>query len=153
MPVSELKSVVLEFPCGYIRSGVHASEEILYMNLLAFDSPDILDALATADLDTLRFGVIGFDSAGLIQRYNKSESEAAGLATERVLGRHVFETVAPCMNNFMVAQRFEDASALGAPIDETINYVLTLKMRPTPVRLRLLQRPSDVLRYILVTRT
>ncbi len=117
-----------------------------------FNSPDIWHTLASADLDTLPFGVIGFDAAGLVQRYNKTESVAAGLSPERVIGRHIFETVAPCMNNFLVAQRFDDASSEDTDLDAPIDYVLTLKMRPTPVRLRLLHRPAVPLRYILVAR-
>jgi hypothetical protein len=57
------------------------------------------------------------------------------------------------MNNFMVAQRFADARAEGAPLDDTINYVLTLRMRPTKVRLRLLYQPGAALAYVLVQRS
>ena len=52
------------------------------------------------------------------------------------------------MNNFMVAQRFEDE----AEIDDVIDYVLTLRMRPTPVRLRLLKSAAASRRYILIQR-
>jgi hypothetical protein len=37
-------------------------------------------------------------------------------------------------------------------LDTVIDYVLTLKMKPTPVRLRLLASASTPLRYILVER-
>jgi hypothetical protein len=56
------------------------------------------------------------------------------------------------MNNFMIAQRFEDAAATGAPLDATIDYVLTLRMRPVKVRLRLLALNGQALRYVLVSR-
>jgi hypothetical protein len=52
----------------------------------------------------------------------------------------------------MVAQRFEDAHADGTALDETIPYVLTLRMRPTKVRLRLLAQPGAAIRYVLVQR-
>ena len=39
------------------------------------------------------------------------------------------------MNNYLVAQRFIDEPE----IDDTIDFVLTLRMRPTPVKLRLLK--------------
>ena len=121
-----------------------------------FDQPDLAAALAHSDaaaLDTVAFGAIGFDDAGLVQRYNAFESRAAGLRAERVLGQDLFVAVAPCMNNFMVAQRFADARAEGAPLDDTINYVLTLRMRPTKVRLRLLYQPGAALAYVLVQRS
>lgn len=108
--------------------------------------------LGTCDVDRLDVGVIGFDTQGLVRVYNRFESEAAGLAPDRVLGQHVFETVAPCMNNFLVAQRFEDAARDGQPLDAGLDYVLTLRMRPTAVRLRLLSAPQAGLRYILVER-
>lgn len=33
----------------------------------------------------------------------------AGLLLESVIDEDLFNTVAPCMNNFLVAQKFEDA--------------------------------------------
>jgi hypothetical protein len=52
------------------------------------------------------------------------------------------------MNNFMVAQRFDDEDAL----DDILPYVLTLRMRPTPVRLRLLKAAGCVTRFVLIER-
>ena len=121
-----------------------------------FDQPDLAALLAhsnAAALDTIAFGAIGFDDDGLVRRYNAFESRAAGLRAERVLGQDLFVAVAPCMNNFMVAQRFADARAEGAPLDDTINYVLTLRMRPTKVKLRLLYQPGAALAYVLVQRS
>jgi len=87
-----------------------------------------------------------------VQAYNRYESHAAGLSTARVQGQSLFAVVAPCMNNFMVAQRFEDAAAAAQPLDEIVDYVLTLRMRPVKVRLRLLAAPGAPLRYVLVER-
>jgi len=56
------------------------------------------------------------------------------------------------MNNFMVAQRFDDAAAAGQALDATIDYVLTLRMRPVKVRLRLLAGTGDSMRFVLVER-
>ena len=122
---------------------------------LQFDQSDIfaaLDAHVETDLDALDFGVIGIDTAGLVRRYNKYESQLAGLSPDRVLGTSLFTTVAPCMNNFLVAQRFEDAVAAGTALDATIDYVFTLRMRPAKVKLRLLVQPGFALSYILVHR-
>ncbi len=123
---------------------------------LAFDSPDLIAALHTADdaaLDGLDFGVIGMDSLGLVRRYNRFESAAAGLSQARVIGQPLFTVVAPCMNNYLVAQRFEDAVAEQTPLDETLPYVLTLRMRPVKVRLRLLYQPGLAQRFVLVDRS
>jgi len=123
---------------------------------LPFDQPGLgalLDSSDATAQDALGFGVIGFDDDGLVQRYNRFESQAAGLRAERLMGQDLFLAVAPCMNNFMVAQRFADARADHAALDDTINYVLTLRMRPTKVRLRLLYQPGANLAYVLVQRS
>ena len=111
-----------------------------------------LDRCSNEELDRLDFGVIGIDATGVVQRYNSFESKAAGLSGQRVLGQPLFTVVAPCMNNFMVAQRFEDALATGSPLDTVVDYVLTLRMRPVKVKLRLLAVPEGATRYVLVQR-
>ncbi|WP_426173677.1 phosphonate transporter [Massilia sp. TWR1-2-2] len=120
-----------------------------------FEQADIVAALATLDsdqLDALDFGVIGFDNDTVVRRYNAFESKAAGLAPPRVLGQPLFTVVAPCMNNFMVAQRFDDALDAGEALDVTIDYVLTFRMRPVKVALRLIASPGSATRYVLVNR-
>ena len=111
-----------------------------------------IEALDDAQLDTLEFGVIGFDALTVVRRYNAFESKAAGLSRNSVLGQPLFTAVAPCMNNFLVAQRFEDAAADESVLDATVDYVLTLRMRPVKVKLRLLGAPGFALRYVLVAR-
>lgn len=122
---------------------------------IAFSSPDLCAALAAmsdAERDQLPFGVIGFDDDTMVRQYNTFESGAAGLGPARVVGQPLFTVVAPCMNNFMVAQRFEDAIDANAALDATIDYVLTLRMRPVKVALRLLATPGAAIRYVLVQR-
>jgi photoactive yellow protein len=111
-----------------------------------------IDALSDQELDALDFGVIGFDAESMVRRYNAHESRLAGLTRERVLATPLFTAVAPCMNNFLVAQRFEDAAEHGTELDATIDYVFTLRMRPSKVKLRLLSAPGHALRYVLVWR-
>jgi len=122
---------------------------------LSFSTPALLEQLAqlNADqLDQLDFGVIGFDADTNVCRYNRTESDAAGLTAPRVLGQPLFTNVAPCLNNFMVAQRFEDAEDGASALDDTVDYVLTLRMRPIKVALRLLAEPGSAVRYVLVQR-
>jgi photoactive yellow protein len=122
----------------------------------AFGDPGLHDALSRLsddNLDRLDFGVIAFDAQHIVRRYNAYESKAAGLSTARVIGHDLFTVVAPCMNNYLVAQRFEDAAADGTALDDTIDYVLTLRMRPVKVRLRLLAAPGAPLRHVCVLRS
>lgn len=101
------------------------------------------------EIDDLDFGVIGFDAHEVVVVYNTAESQTSGLGPERVLGHNVFTEVAPCTNNYLVAERYRTENEL----DEWLDYVFTLRMRPTPVRLRLLARPDDHRRYMIVERT
>ena len=108
-----------------------------------------LGAMDAAQLDALAFGVIGLSPAdGTTEIYNATESRMAGLSREAVVGRPFFLSVGVCMNNFLVAQRFEDEDELDAVVD----YVLTFRMRPTPARLRLLKGPQARHRVLLVQR-
>ena len=111
-----------------------------------------LHALNKEELDGLDFGVIAFDADIVVQRYNLHETQATGLRPERVIGNQFFTEVAQCMNNFMVAQKFLDAREAALPLDETVDFVLTWRMRPTPVKLRLLSSPDIGLQYLLLKR-
>ena len=119
-------------------------ESVALAGTIASLSPEALDELA--------FGVIGFDRSTVVRTYNRHESVAAGLSPARVIGRPLFTDVAPCMNNGIIAQRFHDAWATNASLDATFDYVLTLRMRPVRVALRLVA-PSDAdLAHVLVRR-
>ena len=119
---------------------------------VTFEQLDLLDLLSQADsaaLDALPFGVIGMTLDGTVSSYNTAESALAGLTPSKVVGRHFFSAVAPCTNNFMVAHRFETEPV----IDDIIDYVFTLRMRPTKVRLRLLKRTGCSRMFLAVERS
>ena len=117
--------------------------------MISFDAPaGALLAILASQPDAVSFGAVALDRANRAVAYNAVESRAAGLSPERVLGKPFFAEVALCMNNFMVSQRFADADAL----DETIDYVLTLRMRPTRVRLRLLREAGADCGWVLIER-
>ena len=107
-----------------------------------------LDTMSVDERDALPFGVVGFEADTIVQSYNATEARMSGLDPATVIGVPFFDAVAQCMNNFMVAQRFEDEPE----INDIIPYVLTLRMRPTRVRLRLLASPAISQRYILIER-
>ena len=111
------------------------------------DLPETLDALDEGGLDAFGFGVIGIDDEGRVDRYNIHEERNSGLSRAHVVGRHFFFDVAPCMNNYMVAERLEEDT-----LDVTLPYVLTFRMRPTPVRLRLIAARPRPRRWVLVSR-
>lgn len=128
----------------------HPGTELSGAAVLSFEAISFhtLDSLDPERLDALPFGLVGLSPEGVVEIYNTTEARLAGLPRESVLGTHYFSVTAQCMNNFMVAQRFEDE----AEIDAIIEYVLTLRMRPTPVRLRLLKARQADRRFILIQR-
>jgi photoactive yellow protein len=116
-----------------------------------FTDPSLFDRLEAADdsaLDTAPFGVVAMTEDGVVTSYSAAESRLSGLTPAKVVGRRFFSDVAPCANNFMVAHRFETEPALDALVD----YVFTLRMQPTKVRLRLLKQPNGRRNYLVVER-
>jgi len=105
-------------------------------------------AMSTQALDELEFGVVRMRVDGEVVAYNLWESKMAGLSRDRVLGRNFFSDVAPCTNNYMVAERFMNEPELDAMLD----YVFTLRMKPTAVKLRLLRSATADHMYLLVKR-
>lgn len=103
----------------------------------SFDTPNLLewlDAHTEMDYDQLDFGIVKMDYKGTVVAYNSAESAIAGIAKEHVKGKHFFTQVAPCTNNFMVAEKYT-----AIKLDETIPYIFTYITKPTKVILRLIK--------------
>ncbi|NRB60168.1 MAG: photoactive yellow protein [Winogradskyella sp.] len=100
-------------------------------------------------MDDLNFGVIRMDRNANIKAYNKYELNLSGNQREEVLGKDFFKQIAPCTNNFMVAEKY----LLDDIIDEEIDYIFTYRMAPTKVKLRLLSNPNENHQYLLVQKS
>jgi photoactive yellow protein len=131
--------------CEVVRATTSKGDTMLEFNHISLAT---LSSSTQATLDDLPYGVIGLSTDGLVRIYNATESKLAGLPAIKVVGGNFFNNIAQCMNNFMVAQRFIDEPE----IDTTIDFVLTLRMRRTPVKLRLLQGKAAALHFILIHR-
>lgn len=121
----------------------------------SFEDPNILSALNSLtdfEIDNLDFGVIGYNLDEIITVYNAHEANWAGLEQASIMGGHIFNIVAPCMNNYLIAERLRRSRQEGTSLDYVIEYVLTLRMRPTPVTLRILSSPTSATQFILVRR-
>ena len=115
----------------------------------AFDAPHMagrLAQLSDAELDALSYGVVEMDRHHTVLRYNAAESRHAGLPPSRVVGRNFFREVAPCCDNEHVAQRYESVE-----LDATIDYTFSLRMKPVPVKLRMLKSAASPHLFLLVT--
>jgi len=94
-----------------------------------------LNSASSSDLNAARFGIVQMSHDGKVTDYNNNQAEHTGMSKAAVMGKHFFTQVAPCTNNFMVAQKFENEASL----DSSVPYTFTIKMAPTPVQLRLLK--------------
>jgi photoactive yellow protein len=115
---------------------------------LAFDAPDAASRLAAMpgpEFDALPYGVVEMNLDCIVLRYNATESLYSGLSPGRVVERQFFREVAPCADNRHVAQRY----ALPA-LDETIEYTFSMRMKPSPVTLRMLKPRDGERSYLLV---
>lgn len=104
-----------------------------------FDDEELGEALRTCSEDTLDeapFGIVKVDDDGIVQFYNRYESELAGVAPEDALGRNFFTQLAPCSSNRLFHGRFKKGVRQGE-LDERFTYTFTYKMSPTLVQVRM----------------
>lgn len=91
------------------------------------------------------FGVVKMNHKGEVTFYNKHESEITGVEPSTTIGKVFFTQVAPCTNNFMVAEKYKQDE-----LDEELDYLFTYVTTPTKVRLRLLKSAQFAHQYMLV---
>ncbi|NBC86408.1 MAG: PAS domain-containing protein [Bacteroidetes bacterium] len=129
----------------------HDADEDTASDDLSFGDEDLEPKLAQADENTLNrvdFGVIRLDDDGIVQFFNRYESELSGVDPEDALGQNFFNELAPCSNNRLFRGRFKDGVRKGE-MDERFTYTYTYKMRPTLVEVRL-YRDNDGQNWIFV---
>ncbi|MGK0407613.1 MAG: photoactive yellow protein [Roseivirga sp.] len=118
--------------------------------LITFYVPELFQLLEdfdNQDFDNFNFGIIKMNKQGDIQAYNKYEADLAANDQQQVLGKNFFTQIAPCTNNFLVAEKY---SNLTEELDETLDYIFTYRMRPTAVTLRLLSNSISTNQYLIV---
>lgn len=106
---------------------------------LAFDDDGVGEELRHLDADALNaapFGIIRMDDDGVVQFYNRYESNLSGFDPEEAVGTNFFTELAPCSNNPLFLGRFKEGVQAG-DLDEHFTYTFTYKMRPTLVDVRL----------------
>lgn len=99
--------------------------------------------------DDQPFGIVQVDDSGVIQLYNKWESEMAAVPVSAAEGKNFFTQVAPCTNNRLVFGKFKDGVAKGE-LDSEFNYTFTYKMKPTNVQIRLVRHATSRTNWVLV---
>lgn len=82
----------------------------------SFDHPDLaraVEALPQEALDTLEFGIIRVDEAGIVRVYNETERRLSGSGRRQRVGLEFFLSVAPCMDQPGFRGQIDRALALG----------------------------------------
>lgn len=110
-----------------------------------------LPSVSRGTADSQPFGVVKVDDNGVIQIYNKWESEMAGVAATAAEGRNFFTQVAPCTNNRLVFGKFKDGVGKGE-LDTEFSYTFTYKMKPTNVQIRLYRHPGTRTNWVFVSK-
>jgi photoactive yellow protein len=106
---------------------------------LTFDAEGVGEQLRNANKEELHdapFGIIRLDDDGIVEFYNRYESELSGVDPDDAVGQNFFTQLAPCSNNQLFQGRFEKGVRKGR-LDERFTYTFTYKMRPTLVDVRL----------------
>lgn len=108
-----------------------------------------LGALTRVEADHADFGIVKVDDEGVIQLYNKYESDLAGVTPAAAEGRNFFTEVAPCTNNKLFYGRFQNGVAAGE-LDAEFNYTFTYKLRPTNVAIHLKRDKASSSNWVFV---
>ncbi len=118
---------------------------------ISFDEPNIrevLDQATIEGLDAFNFGIVRMKMDGTVTAYNKYESELSDFSSLEVVGKHYFTQIAPCTNNFMIADKYNMEAEKR---DEQLNYLFTNQIKPTKVILRLIIDPQKTHQYLLIS--
>ncbi len=108
-----------------------------------------LDNLSRETADSKNYGIVKVDDSGIIQLYNKYESELAGVLIANAEGKNFFTQVAICTNNRLFYGKFKEGVSKNQ-LDTTFYYVFTYKMKPTNVIIRIYKDPSSKTNWIFI---
>lgn len=118
---------------------------------LSFDDDSVGEQLRKcppAVLNQADFGIIQVTDEGVVEFFNRYESDLSGVDPSVAEGQDFFTQLAPCSNNRLFRGRFREGIRRGQ-LDECFQYTYTYKMRPTLVDVRL-YRDSDSNNWIMV---
>lgn len=118
---------------------------------LQFDEEGVGEELREAteeELNRAPFGVVRLDDDGIVEFYNRYESELSGVDPSEAIGENFFTRLAPCSNNRLFQGRFKEGVEQGE-LDEQFTYTFTYKVRPTLVDVRL-YRDAEGNNWVLI---
>lgn len=126
-------------------------DEVDEESSLRFDADGVAEELRHAteeELNQAPFGVIRLDDDGIVQFYNRYESDLSGIDPSDALGKNFFTHLAPCSNNRLFEGRFKNGVE-NDELDAQFTYTFTYKVRPMLVDVRL-YRDEEGNNWILI---
>ncbi|MDX1960743.1 MAG: photoactive yellow protein [Leptospiraceae bacterium] len=108
-----------------------------------------LGNLTRTDVDMLPYGAIKVDKEGIIQLYNRYESELANVPVANAEGKNFFTQVAICTNNRLFYGRFKEGVAKGE-LNLVFNYVFTYNMKPSNVMIHIYHDKASDTNWVFV---
>lgn len=112
---------------------------------------NLLGSFTRNDADACDFGVVKVDDSGVIQLYNRYESELAGVIPSAAEGKNFFTQVAPCSNNGLFYGAFKKGVAAGH-LNTSFPYTFTYRMKPTNVKIHLFRDTASATNWIFVAK-
>ena len=108
-----------------------------------------LPSMSRAELDALDFGAVKVDDEGVIEIYNRYESELASVSVADAEGKSFFTQVAPCTNNNLFFGSFKKGVQEGE-LNALFPYTFTYRMRPTNVKVHIYRDAATRTNWVLV---
>lgn len=98
------------------------------------------DALSSAELDALPYGMIQLDSHGTVLRYSSAETRLSGMSATETVGRDFFREIAPCTQVAEFFGRFQEGIR-ARQLDVVFNFRFSFRP-PKDVRIHLFYSKS-----------
>ncbi len=118
----------------------------------AFSTPvESIASLTQEQLDQLPHGLVRLSSDGIIQEYNRTESELSGLKPADVLGKNFFE-VAPCTAVRDFRGQFQELVAAGHG-ERRLKWMFTFSGGQAYVKIAMTKDAQDPFVSLFVSKT
>jgi photoactive yellow protein len=123
-----------------MSSATAAASSFLFQNI---------NSIGEKELDSLPYGVIQMDAAGIVLRYNSYEANLAGLTKQNVVGKNFFKQVAPCTDVRDFYGQFQKGIADGE-LHCTFRFHFAFKKNPRDVTVTLFYNKRDETVWVMV---
>lgn len=115
-------------PAGDVFEGVsHGLCVDCFADSFEDASRQTLPSVASNDLERLPMGAILLDDELRVVGFNQAETRTTGLAADKVLGRHFFHEIAPCMDGPEIGHWCAEHVQREETSRRDIDWVLTLR--------------------------